>query len=90
MTNPLFDESGGVIGIVVSTFGSVYLYQLTGTLPQNVDFAIKADYLINLLEMLPETTPAKESVDFNIESIAICGVVLRVTSVRSKGNSTNH
>jgi S1-C subfamily serine protease len=42
--SPLFNGSGDVVGIVVAT--------LTET--QNVNYAIKSDYLINLTEMLPE------------------------------------
>jgi len=43
--SPLFDDDGNVIGIVVAT--------LTQT--QNVNYAIKSDYLLNLCEMLPDS-----------------------------------
>jgi S1-C subfamily serine protease len=43
--SPLLDEEGNVVGIVVAT--------LTQT--QNVNYAIKSDYLFNLCEMLPNS-----------------------------------
>ncbi len=46
---PLFDDSGNLVGIVVAT--------LTGTspqnVPQNVNFAVKSDYLVSLLRSVP-------------------------------------
>jgi S1-C subfamily serine protease len=50
---PLIDESGDVIGIIVSMLNPTFQYQLTSSLPQNVNFAIKADYLLSLVYMLP-------------------------------------
>ena len=52
---PLFNEKGEIIGIVVSSLSAKYLYENTGALPQNVNFALKSDYLINLISMLPES-----------------------------------
>jgi S1-C subfamily serine protease len=52
--SPLIDEAGDVIGIVVSTVSPAFQYKMTETLPQNINFAIKADYLLNLMEMLPQ------------------------------------
>src|ERR1022692_596873 len=43
--SPLFDDDGNVVGVVVAT--------LTHT--QNVNYAIKSDYLLNLCEMLPDS-----------------------------------
>ena len=42
------------MGIVVASINAKYLYEKAAILPQNVSFAIKSDYLINLLSMLPE------------------------------------
>jgi S1-C subfamily serine protease len=50
---PLFNEKGELIGIVVSSLNAKLLYEQTGTIPQNVNFAIKSDYLKNLISMLP-------------------------------------
>jgi len=31
-----------------------FQYKMTETLPQIINFAVKADYLLNLMEMLPQ------------------------------------
>ncbi len=51
---PLFNENGEVVGIVVASLNAKYLYEKIGIIPQNVNFAIKVDYLNNLIDMLPE------------------------------------
>src|SRR5208337_4793492 len=45
---PLFDGDGNVIGIVVAFLDPANTYKLSGALPQNVNYAIKADYLLSL------------------------------------------
>jgi S1-C subfamily serine protease len=52
--SPLFSEKGELVGIVVASINAKYLYEEADILPQNINFAIKSDYLINLLSMLPE------------------------------------
>ncbi len=47
---PLFDEKGNLVGIVAAKLDSVATYKLTGDLPQNVNYAIKADYLVPMLK----------------------------------------
>ncbi len=51
---PLFDQKGDVIGIVVSSLNAAAFFLYTGNIPQNVNFAVKSDYLINLVSMLPD------------------------------------
>jgi S1-C subfamily serine protease len=46
---PLLDCEGNVIGVVVSSANSSYFYEQTGSLPQNINFAVKSDYLMFLL-----------------------------------------
>lgn len=53
---PLFSSSGAVIGVVFSSLNSKFFLDNADIIPQNVNFAIKADYLINLSEMLPGFT----------------------------------
>jgi serine protease Do len=50
---PLFNEKGEVVGIVVSGLNAKYLFEHAGIIPQNVNFALKSDYLKNLISMLP-------------------------------------
>lgn len=47
---PLFDAGGHVIGIVTSRLNDVKMLEATGNLPQNVNFAIKADFAKIFLE----------------------------------------
>lgn len=51
---PLFDKRGNVVGIVLASLDAKFFYEKLDTIPQNVNFAIKSDYLISLISMLPE------------------------------------
>lgn len=51
---PLFNTKGEFVGIVVSGLNAKYFYENVGIIPQNVNFAIKASYLQNLIYMMPE------------------------------------
>lgn len=51
---PLFNNEGGLVGLVVSSLNAKYFYENVGIIPQNVNFAIKSTYLQNLILMLPE------------------------------------
>lgn len=46
---PLFNLNGELVGIVVSGLNAKYFYDNLGIIPQNVNFAIKNDYLRPLL-----------------------------------------
>jgi len=50
---PLFNSKGELIGIVVSSLNAKYFYDNIGIIPQNVNFAIKASYLKNIISLLP-------------------------------------
>lgn len=47
---PLFDEQGNLVGMVAAKLDSLVTLAATGDLPQNVNYAIKADYLKPLLK----------------------------------------
>ena len=48
---PILNRRGEAVGVVMATFGTVRAVRITGgTLPQNVNYAIKAAYLVPLLE----------------------------------------
>jgi S1-C subfamily serine protease len=53
---PVINSDGEVVGVVVSTAAVEAFLAGTGTLPQNVNWAVKADYAIPLFE-----PPAAES-----------------------------
>jgi len=52
---------GEVVGIVTSRLDETIIYELSGTLPQIVNYAIKSQYI----EMLIETLPVKKDFHFS-------------------------
>jgi len=75
---PLFEDSGNLVGVVVSTLNAKLFLEHADTIPQNVNFAIKSDYLINLVSMIPEGelilkrdgTLAGEPLEEQVEALA--------------------
>ena len=51
---PLINTKGQVVGVVTSSVNPLISLLLIGTVPQNVNFAMKINYLNNLLNTLPE------------------------------------
>jgi S1-C subfamily serine protease len=49
---PLLNMNGEVVGIVTSKLNAVAMFQWTGDLPENVNFAVKATYLRALLDSI--------------------------------------
>ena len=70
--SPLFDTDGNVIGIVVATLDSAKVYEVTSALPQNVNWAIKSDYLLNLAGMLSNEGLPARALPFSAERAASC------------------
>jgi hypothetical protein len=71
---PLIDMAGRVIGVVVSKLDAIGTARVTGDIPQNVNFAIKANTLRSFLDaagveytvaatetLLPATTIARQA-----------------------------
>jgi len=50
---PLFNKEGNLVGVVVSRL-SPWISERGIVVPQNVNFAVKSDYLMNLMSMIPE------------------------------------
>jgi len=50
---PILNASGEVIGVATSKLNAAYVFQWTGDLPENVNYAIKTQYLEPLLQ-IPE------------------------------------
>jgi hypothetical protein len=46
---PLLDEGGSLVGVVTSSINAVKMASHTGSIPQNVNFAIKASVVSNIL-----------------------------------------
>jgi len=47
---PLLNLRGEVVGVVTSKLNAIEVFRYTGDIPQNVNFAIKADYVRSLLQ----------------------------------------
>jgi serine protease Do len=58
---PLLDTHGNVIGLVVSRLNDVTLLRATGTLPQNVNYALKSSVVIRFLKSVPGMKEKMES-----------------------------
>jgi len=52
--SPVFNAKGQVIGIVTATLNNTHFLNKQGIIPQNVGYAMKIDYLNNLITILPE------------------------------------
>jgi S1-C subfamily serine protease len=53
---PLVNQNGIVVGIVEAQLADMATFQTTGSLPQNVNYAMKSSVLNVLLESLPEVS----------------------------------
>ena len=53
---PLLDRSGNVVGIIQLTLNDAKLFLVTGVVPQNVNYALKGDYLLRFLKSVPAVT----------------------------------
>lgn len=50
----LFDERGNVMGVIVAKLSQEAALATSGTLAENVNYAIKSSYLLSFLESVPE------------------------------------
>jgi uncharacterized protein len=51
---PLLDAEGQVVGLIVATLDHLTAAAVTGSLPQNVNYALKSSFVLSFLEVLPE------------------------------------
>ena len=79
---PLVDEKGRVIGLTSAVLNAVKTAQVTGAIPQNVNYAIKARYLVAVLDdagidYVPQERSGRNDHSKNIEKVmdATCLVV---------------
>ena len=50
---PLLDGNGEVVGVVVARMRDNLVLKLSGSLPQNINYAIKSAYALSLIDSLP-------------------------------------
>ncbi len=48
---PLLDQAGNVVGVVTAKLNAVKMAKYTGDIPQNVNFALKASLVRDMLEV---------------------------------------
>lgn len=78
---PLFDSNGIVIGIVKGTLNPWKMVQTTGgALPQNVNFAIKADIVLNFIKINNEEIYTKLKTNQNSSLETIENAVVKIRS----------
>jgi S1-C subfamily serine protease len=70
--SPLFDNEDNIIGVVVATLDAAKAFQSTSAIPQNVNWAIKSDYLLSLVAMIPDASLPDRKVPFSPEAAAAC------------------
>ena len=51
---PLLDMDGNVTGVIVAVLDAKATFKITGSLPQNVNYALKSTYAQALLDTLPK------------------------------------
>lgn len=53
---PLLDDGGNVIGVVVAKLEALKIWQITGDLPQNINFAIRGEIARDFVQSFPGTS----------------------------------
>ncbi len=64
---PLVNARGAVIGVVVSRVDDLAILENTGTLPQNMNFAVRNETLTNFLESAQVLFPAATGAGFKLD-----------------------
>lgn len=73
---PLLDNNGNVIGVVTATLDQFVALRASGSLPQNVNYAVKSDYFIPLLNS--KIQGEWQNKDKNSESITNIPDVIKI------------
>ena len=71
---PVMNENNEVVGMVVSTAGVQAFYSLTGTIPQNINWAVKSDYI----RLMTKTDSITETEYTNIDDVIKCICYIKV------------
>jgi S1-C subfamily serine protease len=79
---PLLDMNGDVIGIIVAMLDAKTAFRMSGSIPQNVNYAVKSTYARALLDSLPEvggsllSAHAERPFDSVVERVKKCIVMV--------------
>lgn len=77
---PLVNRHGQVIGVVTSKLADIATFQTTGSIPQNVNYAVKIPYLVPMLAKLQIPHPPTDISQNNVDKVA-ASVALIVTGL---------
>jgi S1-C subfamily serine protease len=58
---PVIDENGDAVGVVSASLSALGLLRMSGSLPQNVNYAVKSSYVTALLEDVLPAETSRES-----------------------------
>ena len=61
----LLDENGNVLGVIVAMLDAKTTFKITGSFPQNVNYAVKSLYAQAMIDTLPEVSGKLISVSKN-------------------------
>jgi len=79
---PLVDSHGRVVGVITSTAALAYFYRHTGTLPQNINYAVPSYYAYPLVKHIPhaDTGPMAKMTTVDRVTYSVCLVAVKVGS----------
>lgn len=69
---PVVTEKGQVVGVIAATEAIESFYKDTGALPQNVNWAVKADYARPLLRPMPSSPPRTRDEAIALARNSVC------------------
>lgn len=72
--SPLLNRRGEVVGVVTATLDQIITLKASGVLPQNVNFAVKIDYLLPALRMVVSEAALKKP-DIKTDSLEMAKIV---------------
>jgi S1-C subfamily serine protease len=72
---PLLTKEGLLLGVVVSRAADLAIWERTGTLPENISFAIKSEFLLDLLKTASVTIPDRRSIPITDACKAVHSVI---------------
>lgn len=65
---PLADDHGTIVGIVVARLNDAYVAQSTGSMPQNINYAVKKSYILAFID---NTQDVSKSIEVDAENLQI-------------------
>jgi S1-C subfamily serine protease len=51
---PLLDENGNILGVVIAMLNAKKTFEISGSLPQNVNYAVKSLYAQAMIDTMPD------------------------------------